>query len=114
MPLTEGFSKKSISENIGREIAAGKKPNQAAAIAYSVAGEARKKVGDDQEETYLSVLQEALTMEYEAIAIGLKLVSLCPPEDVSTLAEIANDEVDHAKIYTAILNRYQADPEEGE
>ena len=41
MPLKEGSSKATISENIGKEIDAGKDPKQAAAIAYSVA---RKKV----------------------------------------------------------------------
>ena len=35
MPLKKGTSKKVIAENIKREIAAGKSPRQAAAIAYS-------------------------------------------------------------------------------
>jgi len=43
MPLVKGKSKKTISKNIGTEIKAGKKPSQAAAIAYSVAGEYKKK-----------------------------------------------------------------------
>lgn len=43
MPLKKGKSKKTIQENIRREIKAGKKPRQAAAIAYSVAGKSRKK-----------------------------------------------------------------------
>lgn len=38
MPLEEGSSKKVIEENIKREIDAGKKPDQAVAIAYSKAG----------------------------------------------------------------------------
>lgn len=42
MPLKKGSSKKAISANIATEIRAGKKPSQAAAIAYSVAGEKRK------------------------------------------------------------------------
>jgi hypothetical protein len=45
MPLKKGYSKKSIGENIGKEIAAGKKPAQAAAIAHSVARKARKQAG---------------------------------------------------------------------
>jgi len=45
MPLKKGFSKKTIGANIGKEIAAGKKPAQAAAIAYSVAKGAKKKAG---------------------------------------------------------------------
>lgn len=36
MPLSEGKSDKSRSENIKREIEAGKPPKQAEAIAYSV------------------------------------------------------------------------------
>jgi len=42
MPLKKGASKKTIQANIGREIAAGKKPAQAAAIAYRKAGKYRK------------------------------------------------------------------------
>ena len=45
MPLKSGSSKKVISENISREIQAGKPPKQAAAIAYSVARRAGKKRG---------------------------------------------------------------------
>lgn len=41
MPLVKGSSQESIHENIKREIAAGKKPKQAAAIAYSVARKAK-------------------------------------------------------------------------
>jgi rubrerythrin len=110
MPLTKGYSQKSISANIGREIAAGKDPKQAAAIAYSEAREARKKAGD-AEGTYLDVLQSARDMENDAIAIGLKLISLAPQEDIEQLAEITNDENDHDRIYSAILSRYQSDPE---
>lgn len=43
MPLVGGSSKKSISKNIATEIRSGKKPSQAAAIAYSVAGKSKKK-----------------------------------------------------------------------
>lgn len=42
MPLKKGKSKEVISENIRREISSGKKPSQAAAIAYSKAGKSRK------------------------------------------------------------------------
>jgi len=37
MPLKRGYGKKTISENIAREIRAGYPPKQAAAIAYSSA-----------------------------------------------------------------------------
>lgn len=43
MPLKKGSSKKTIQANIKTEIEAGKKPNQAAAIAYSKAGKSTKK-----------------------------------------------------------------------
>ncbi len=42
MPLVKGKSKKAISKNIAIEIRAGKKPSQAAAIAYSVAKKTKK------------------------------------------------------------------------
>jgi hypothetical protein len=43
MPLKKGKSKAVIESNIKREIAAGKKPEQAVAIAYRVAGKPKRK-----------------------------------------------------------------------
>lgn len=43
MPLSKGSSEKSVEKNIKTEIAAGKKPDQAVAIAKSVQREAEKK-----------------------------------------------------------------------
>lgn len=43
MPLKSGKSKKTIQSNIRKEIAAGKDPKQAAAIAYSKAGKSKGK-----------------------------------------------------------------------
>lgn len=43
MPLKKSSSKKAREENIKREIAAGKPPRQAVAIAYDVQRRAKKK-----------------------------------------------------------------------
>lgn len=45
MPLIKGYSKKSISKNIKREMAAGRPQKQAVAIALSTARTAKKKRG---------------------------------------------------------------------
>lgn len=43
MPLIKSSSKKAVSTNIRREIASGKEPKQAVAIALSVQRQAKKK-----------------------------------------------------------------------
>ncbi len=43
MPLKKSTSKQAMKQNIKTEIAAGKPPKQAVAIAYSVKREAKKK-----------------------------------------------------------------------
>jgi hypothetical protein len=43
VPLKRGKSQEVISENIRREIKAGKTPAQSAAIAYAKAGKSRKR-----------------------------------------------------------------------
>ena len=63
----------------------------------------------DNEEDYISILRQAQAMENDAIAIGLKLILYAPEKDLPKLAEIANDENDHDRIYASILSRYEGD-----
>jgi hypothetical protein len=45
MPLTKGYSAKSMSKNIKSEMKRGKSQKQSVAIAYSVARKAKKAAG---------------------------------------------------------------------
>jgi hypothetical protein len=45
MPLKQGYSQKSVSKNIVREMKAGKPKKKAVAIALNVAKKAKKKAG---------------------------------------------------------------------
>lgn len=45
MPLVQGYSKKSVSKNISKEMKTGRPQKQAIAIALNTAGTAAKKAG---------------------------------------------------------------------
>ena len=45
MPLIKGYSQKSISKNISKEIRSGRPPKQAIAIAMNIARKAAEKAG---------------------------------------------------------------------
>lgn len=116
MPLKNGYSPKSISENIAIERSNGKPEKQAIAIAYSKAREAKKEADDDEssDATYYDLLNHAKEMENEAIAIGLALIANAPIEDIAQLVEITNDENDHDSVYSQILKRYQTEDQTNE
>lgn len=67
MPLSTGTSNKSREENVKREIAAGKDPKQAVAIAYSKQRENRKTGDSDK--------QRAIQLMLEDIHGDLKILS---------------------------------------
>jgi len=56
MPLTKSTSPKAFKENVKAEIKAGKKPDQAVAIAYSVKREAAKKPTTTKGKKWLLIL----------------------------------------------------------
>ena len=66
MPLAQGSSREDVSRNIATEIRAGKKPAQAAAIAYSVAGE--KKTAKDEENVHGKFSEVARMHGHEELA----------------------------------------------
>lgn len=59
MPLIQGKSDKSRSENIATEVKKGKSPEQAAAIAYSIQ---REHQGDDYQPMAVSVMPEEVSV----------------------------------------------------
>ena len=57
MPLIKSKSPKAFKENIKKEIAAGKPPKQAVAIAYAVAGK-KKKTGEKISNLFVLIRQK--------------------------------------------------------
>ena len=95
MPLKEGKSKKVIESNIGELIGAGHKPDQAAAIAYSEAGEGKKvkKAGsyippapiDEQE--YMATNDKYMTQRHSGAESGTE-----DPDDPAVGRDWHNDD----------------------
>ena len=73
MPLLEGKSDKVVSENIRREMKAGKKRDQAVAIALSKAGRSKKKEASAMSSIYTELGHRAALQRYTSVkAAGFK------------------------------------------
>lgn len=54
--------------------------------------------------SFIDILKVALSMEADAIEIGLALIEKSTPKYKDKLVEITNDENDHSQIYNGIIN----------